>query len=139
MLSIIDDPSEFQGDYIIEDELVWACATDSYRAENNSISLVVAPEGCIYRKRAIERLQQANIPWNVTYTIMDIGGITSVVEEGLGITVLAKKTLPESLKIIAPPLGAKPLGRIGLTLLYSEEGHMSEVSHFLADYIKLQL
>ncbi len=139
VLLTLDVHSEAKSDYIIEDELVWVCAAQDYADVQSPVSLVVAPEGCIYRKRAIEHLERANIPWRVTYTIMDIAGITTAVEEGLGLTVLAKKTIPTTLKEIAPPMGSDLLGFIGLALLHADENNISEASNFLADYIKSQL
>ncbi|MGH1428503.1 MAG: LysR family transcriptional regulator [Arenicella sp.] len=139
ILAILDDPQPSDGESIIVDELVWACSAEGYSRKTFPVSLIAAPDGCIYRKRAIERLQQSGVPWSITYTIMDIAGITSAVEEGLGITVLARKTLPNTLKEIPPPFGSKPLGSIGLKLFHSAGENTSQASRFLAEYIKANL
>ena len=61
--------------------------------------LIVAAEGCIYRQRAIQRLDQSELPWQIVYTNPDLTGIQYAIQEDLGVTVLAKSTVPTNLKI----------------------------------------
>ena len=138
ILSLIDEPDHTQEHYIKKDKLVWASANHYYPNYDSPIPLIVAPEGCIYRRRAIEQLNKAGIDWQIIYTIMDLSGITAAIDEGLGITVLAESTLPKNLKIIEPAQTAEPLGYIGITLINANES-ISEATSVLIDHLKLHL
>ncbi len=144
VLSLLDESDGLQegsteGNYIKEDKLVWVSSNEHYSNTNDGpIHLIVAPEGCIYRKRALKYLNKAGIPWQITYTIMDLAGIQAAIEEGLGVTVLSESVVPDTLKIIPPPRNSENLGNIGITLL-SAEDQMPEATTVLANYIKLHL
>ncbi|MGH1487769.1 MAG: LysR family transcriptional regulator, partial [Cellvibrionaceae bacterium] len=61
ILSILDDPDQIEGHYVKRDQLVWVSASEHFSHDTDSIPLIVAPEGCIYRNRAIKHLKNANI------------------------------------------------------------------------------
>lgn len=146
ILSIIDRPEQTEANYIKKEPLVWVAS----KAYNNkptpqepsitpiTIPLIVAPEGCVYRKRAVDVLEQANVKSQIIYTIMDLAGLQAAIEEDLGVTVLAESTVPPSLEIIPPPANTAELGSIGLTLLNADKSP-SEATKVLADYITLSL
>ncbi len=144
VLSLLDESDKLkegstEGNYIKKDKLVWVSSSEHYsNTTDGPIHLIVAPEGCIYRKRAIKYLEKAGIPWQITYTIMDLAGIQAAIEEGLGVTVLSESVVPDTLKIIPPPRNSDNLGNIGITLL-SAEDQMPEATTVLANYIKLHL
>lgn len=121
-----------------DDELVWVASPQYPIKSDEPIRLIVAPEGCIYRKRAIKHLNESHISWQIVYTIMDLSGMQAAIEEGLGITVLAKSTVPNSLSIISPPKNSKALGTMGIALL-SADGHMTEACQLLINYIRINL
>lgn len=133
-----DAQTNQQAQAIKRDRLVWVASTEHYQLREGPLPLIVAPEGCIYRQRALAQLDQAKIPWQIIYTIMDLSGIQAAIEEGLGITALAESALPQGLKVIDPPYGSAPLGEIGLSLL-SAESKPSPATQTLADYIRQHL
>jgi DNA-binding transcriptional LysR family regulator len=120
--------------YSKNDRLVWVSSSRYIANDEEPIRLIVAPEGCIYRKRGIKHLNESNIPWQIVYTIMDISGMQAAIEEGLGITVLAESAVPDSLTIIPPPRGSKELGTMGIALL-SADNLMTEACQILASFI----
>ncbi|RTE85524.1 MULTISPECIES: LysR family transcriptional regulator [Gammaproteobacteria] len=79
-----------------EDELVWVTgrADASYATP---VPLVLASEGCIYRRRTLQALNGSEIPHRITYTNNDLTGISSALRSGLGFTVLAKSSVPPEL------------------------------------------
>ncbi len=80
-----------------QEPLVWVGNTQEL-AHQELLSLVVAPEGCIYRRRALTALRQAKIPVRVSYTNADFSGLTAAIDSGLGLTVLAQSTVPANLQ-----------------------------------------
>lgn len=121
------------------DRLVWVSSSRYVDDSDEPVRLIVAPEGCIYRKRGIQHLDASNIPWQIVYTIMDLSGVQAAIEAGLGITVLAESAVPKSLIIIPPPRESEELGTMGIALL-SADGAMTEacqiLTHFIRDHLR---
>ncbi len=82
---------------ILTDRLVWVGSQDGFQ-DNGQLSLVLAPDGCVYRRKVIQELENKHINWRLSFTNSDLSGITAAIKEGLGITALARSTIPTSLK-----------------------------------------
>lgn len=64
---------------------------------DGAVRLVLSPEPCVYRKRAIEALARAGLRWSVVYTSPSLAGAAAAVRAGLGITVLPRNMVPSGL------------------------------------------
>jgi len=117
-----------------EDELVWVCSGKSNQSLDQT-ALVLAPQGCMYREAALSALKRAGIEANISYTNADLSGITAAVQQDLGVTVLAKSTVPSALSIM--PEAVLPLGKIGIRL--NVHNVHSQAASKLAHYIKASL
>lgn len=101
--------------------LVWVIGARELPPALEPIPLVVSPEPCVYRKRAITALTRAGRPWRIAYTCASLAGSLAAVRANLGVTVLPKDMVPEALRIIARPLPSLAdteialLGRPGLS------------------------
>ena len=102
----------------MQDELVWV--GDLAQAKNEVVTLVTAPEGCIYRRRATDALKSANIKYRIVYSNADLTGLIAAIKEGLGITVLAKSTVPSDLNFQIQTKHLPSLGSIGFVYLFSQ-------------------
>lgn len=134
-----DDPD---AQFLISDELVWAGTTQQAEMQLNAeekLKLVLAPPGCRYRERALQRLAGTDIDWQISFTNTDLTGIAAAIGAGLGITVLAKSTLPKDLTVLKT--SALPtLGSINIHITLGDNRHPM-VSKKLAGFIyeKMQL
>ena len=120
----------------MQDELVWV--GDLAQAKNEVVTLVTAPEGCIYRRRATDALKSANIKYRIVYSNADLTGLIAALKEGLGITVLAKSTVPSDLNFQAQNKYLPALGSIGISLIKSG-GESEHAVDKLAEFIALRL
>ncbi|MEO2266499.1 LysR substrate-binding domain-containing protein [Pseudoalteromonas pernae] len=120
----------------LQDDLVWVGNTAI--SPSTPVTLVVAPQGCIYRRRAIEALEQAGIPWRVVYTNADLTGLTAAIKEQLGITVLARKTVPEELPFTTSTDVLPALGQVGISLIKRAQEPANAIDK-LAEFITLRL
>lgn len=120
--------------FVKTDQLVWVSSAASRAHNQDTLPLVAAPSGCIYRKRALQQLGRAKRKCRIVYTIPDLTGIQAAIDEGLGITVLAKSTVPNTLKII-DSAGLPELGTIGISLKKNDQRKNSAVG-VLSDFIK---
>ncbi|MEO0443176.1 MAG: LysR family transcriptional regulator [Pseudomonadota bacterium] len=141
-LTFLDDSQPQQQDWIRIDELVWVSAHQmnwqAGKALKQEVQLVLAPEGCLYRQQALQWLTQAEIPWRIVYTIVDISGIQAALQEGIGITVLAKTAVPDHLALIDTSADQPSLGHVGMKLSINESRQSPAILR-LAEYIERAL
>lgn len=134
ILALHDSPSKSHPSYIGSDELVWVTSADHDTHLQSTLPLIVAPEPCLYRARALKTLRNAGRTWRITYTNSDITGIQAAIEEGLGVTVLAQKTVPDTLKVLPFSSRFPRLGKVGVHLVYNHK-EASEAVLKLVDYV----
>jgi DNA-binding transcriptional LysR family regulator len=120
----------------MQDQLVWV--GDLNQAQNQVVTLVTAPEGCIYRRRATDALKSAGIKYRIVYSNADLTGLIAALKEGLGITVLAKSTVPSELNYQVHTKHLPALGNIGISLVKSS-GESENAVDKLAEFIALRL
>ena len=99
VLALADSQTAKQADYSVKDDIVWIGERRTID-RHQSISLVLAPEGCVYRSRVIEKLKQQTVPWRIAYTNADLSGLNAAITQGIGITALAKQSVPDNLSVI---------------------------------------
>ncbi|MEM8500000.1 MAG: LysR family transcriptional regulator [Pseudomonadota bacterium] len=119
ILALHDEPGSSRttiSAHVHDDELVWVGYADVLD-EQTTIPLVVAPKGCIYRQRIAKRLDHREHTWNIVYTNPDVSGIKTAIEERIGITALARSTVPPGLPILTNS-GLPDLGSISVSILY---------------------
>jgi DNA-binding transcriptional LysR family regulator len=139
ILALEDNPSKTGSSLVKTDELVWVASADHNAQKVEVVPLIAAAEGCIYRQRAIKLLDRAKQPWQIVYTIPDLTGIQYAIQEGLGVTVLAKSTVPENLKILTPSTRFPALGKVGISLICSARNKKNEAVHLLIEFLKTSL
>ncbi len=137
VLGLHRTPSEAGKNLIMTDDLVWVSGRD-FAPEETQVALIAAPEGCIYRSSATNALNEKQINWKVIYTIPDLAGIRSALEEGLGITVLARSTVPKNLHAASKTGKLPGLGKIGISLI-AASGDSGVACQALQAHIKTAL
>jgi DNA-binding transcriptional LysR family regulator len=116
------------GTKVWREPLVWAAA-DHYKLEE-PLSLVLSPQPCIYRARALAALDKAKKPWRISYTSPSLAGTIAAVKAGLGITVLPANMLPSGIH----PIRRMPeLADAEIALMKRED--LSKGSEMLAEHI----
>ena len=139
ILALQDDPNAKDSALVKIDPLVWVAGSDMTSQKVSVVPLIVASQGCIYRNRAIRILDKSKQPWQIVYTNPDLTGIQYAIQEGLGVTVLAKSTVPDNLKILRPSPRFPELGDVGISLLFTGRPRKNEALQLLAEYLKTGL
>jgi len=116
------------------EELVWVLSNETRFDEQVALPLVVAPQGCMYRDRMLSTLDQQQSQWQIVYTGTSYGGIRAAVMAGLGVTALAKSTVPAGLKTIRQSNSLPKLKNAKVSLHYLSN-NPAEVVRRLADFI----
>ena len=138
VLALHEKSSGRLASFLREEELVWVCDSNHDTNARLPLNLVLAPEPCIYRARALERLKDIGQSSKITYTNNDLAGIQTAIEEGLGVTILAKSTVPQSLKILQNSDKYPALGSVGIHLHY-DKNTGNEALRRLVEYIRISI
>ncbi|MDB2409338.1 LysR substrate-binding domain-containing protein [Pseudomonadales bacterium] len=141
ILTLHDKPSARRKGLIKSDRLVWVGSKEHRYDRQEALPLILAQDGCLYRKRALRALDKIKQPWRIIHTNPDLSGIQAAIREGLGVTVLAESTVPEGLAIVdryGKNNSLPDLGSIDISLLYERRG-VTEVTERLAGYIQSSL
>lgn len=88
-----------QGVRVWREPLVWVLGHHDFLAGSGPLPLVVSPDPCVYRKRAINALNRARRRWRVAYTCASLAGTLAAVRAGLGIAVLPRDMVPHGLHV----------------------------------------
>jgi len=126
------DPQRVKGGTKVwREPLVWAAA-DGYMPEER-LSLVLSPQPCIYRDRALAALDRAKRSWHISYTSPSLAGTIAAVKAGIGITVLPAHMIPEGIHPIRKETKLPHLADAELALMKRDE--LSKVAELFADHI----
>jgi DNA-binding transcriptional LysR family regulator len=115
----MSSPEEFpHGVEIWKEPLTWVSKEGAFQGmqENRPVSLVLSPEPCVYRSKAIEALEVAKIRWRIVYTSPSYAGIVAAVKANMGITVFPITMIPDHLEEVIDPF-LPPLPEIHVSLL----------------------
>ncbi|WP_205678743.1 LysR substrate-binding domain-containing protein [Aquisphaera insulae] len=114
------DPQRVKGGTRVwREPLVWAAA-DGYRAEQ-PLSLVLAPQPCIYRDRALAALDRARRSWHISYTSPSLAGTLAAVRAGLGVTILPSNMIPAGIHPARAELRLPQLADAEIALMKRDE------------------
>jgi len=126
------DPQRMKGGTKVwREPLVWAAA-NHWQAEK-PLSLVLSPQPCIYRARALAALDRAKKPWHIAYTSPSLAGTIAAVKAGLGITVLPQNMLPTGIHAIRAEIKLPELADAEIALMKRDD--LPKAGDMLAEHI----
>lgn len=116
------------------EKLVWAASPRLLLLPGQTVPLVLAPAPDLYRRRTLEALERAGIPWRIAYTSPSLAGIQAAVSAGLGVTILSRDMLAAGFQVVDASLGLPDLTDMEIAL-HRRPGAMSKATELLADHI----
>lgn len=98
----MNTPEDFPNSTDVWSEaLEWAGNANLFaQAPNQTIPLVLSPQPCVYRTRAIKALEKANRKWRIVLASQSYASQIAAVKAGMGITVLPRNMIPDSINLI---------------------------------------
>lgn len=97
-------PEDFpNGVDVYSEKLEWVSHKNIIE-EQEQLPLVLAPQPCVYRARAIKALEDACIKWRLVFSSPSYAGTIAAVKAGLGVTVLPRTMIPKDLCIVNHPM-----------------------------------
>ena len=97
-------------------DLVWIASANFDRTHKQPLPLAVLGPGCVFRRRAVERLAAANIPYRIAANSASLNGLSAALLGGLGVTARTALNLPEGLDSAASLHGLPSLGSLPVML-----------------------
>ena len=91
------------------------------------LPLVLFPQGCVYRNRAVHELERAGRRWRVAYSSPNHAGVRAAVSGGLGVSVLPHSALPPGARFLGESDGLPALPETELALLIGRSARGSGV------------
>ena len=120
------------GTTVWREPLVWATAEPSMM-NDAVLPLVLAPEPCLYRKRALMVLDKVHRPWRIAYTSPSYAGTLAAVRAGLGMTIMPKHMVPDDLRMVGKSKSLPQLPDAEIALIARRE--LSKPAKVLAEHI----
>lgn len=96
------------GQQIMHRPLVWAAARHSDAPEVDPLPLAIFAPDCIYRKAAVQSLDDHGMPFRFAYESTSRAGLDCVVEAGLAVTVLPIDGVSGRLRVLDSGFPALP-------------------------------
>ncbi|HMK80114.1 MAG TPA: LysR substrate-binding domain-containing protein [Xanthobacteraceae bacterium] len=81
-----------------------------------SVPLVVAEQGCLYRNHAIHTLEAAGRSWHVAFSSPNLSGLQAAISAGLGIGILSEQAIRPEHRVLGAKDGLAPLAKTELAL-----------------------
>ena len=88
---------------VYTEKLEWVGHRKLIDEKHAPIPLVLSPQPCVYRSRAIKTLEETGIKWRCVFSSPSYAGTVAAVKAGLGITVLPRTMIPEQLDVLNYP------------------------------------
>lgn len=105
-------------------KMVWIAGENFSRRDDQDLPLVLLGPQCIFRRTAVEALNQAGIGWRIALVSPSLAGLWAAATAGLGITVRSNFGLPKTLTAGTTLFGLPELPSIPVSLhLKDKEGH----------------
>jgi len=96
------------GAVVMREQLVWAAGANFSVGVQDSMPLILFPDGCAYRRHAISALRDDGRRWHVSFVSPSFECLRSAAIDGMGITVLARALVTPPLRILGRGLPQLP-------------------------------
>lgn len=116
LAAIIGADGTGAGETIGHLEIAWIASASFDSREKQPLPLAVLGPKCAFRRRAIERLEAADIPCRIAASSPSLDGLWAALRGGLGVTARTALNLPEGLAFDRVLHGLPALGTLPVTV-----------------------
>jgi len=93
-------PEDFPYGHDVWSERVEWCGEKRLIERGKSLPLVLSPKPCVYRASALHALEKTEHKWRLVFSSPSYAGTIAAVKAGMGITVLPRTMIPQTIEII---------------------------------------
>lgn len=104
------------GTLLRREQALWAAGATRSALAQEPLPVALYPQGCLFRKWAIEALDQAGLNWRLAFVSHSLGAVEAVAAQGLAVTVVKASTCPATLRVLGPANGLPALPKADIRL-----------------------
>jgi DNA-binding transcriptional LysR family regulator len=121
------------GEFLRREQAVWATGASHPVEELDPLPVALYPQGCLFRKWAIEALDSAKRPWRLAFVSHSLGVVEAIAAQGLAVTVVKAGTFPSRLRPLSDHDGMPRLPAADICL--HRASNLSRAASLLADHL----
>src|SRR5882672_1321360 len=123
-----------EGEFLRREQAVWAASPSHAVERQEPLPVALYPQGCLFRKWAIEALDAAGRPWRLAFVSHSIAAVEAVAAQGLAVTVVKTSTFPAKLRALSDHDGMPRLPAADICL--HRASNLSPAGALLADHLR---
>ncbi len=135
VVALHDDAQAGGGKPVHTEPLIWFTSADHFGHMQSPLPLVLAPPPCVYRRRMLQQLNRETKPCRIAYLSSSHSAVLAAVRAGLGVTAMAKSTLPGDVRLLGAADGLESLGYLEVRLHRLPTAESTEAIDYLETYI----
>ena len=113
-------------------DLVWIASSTFVPRRDQPLPLAALGPQCAFRRRAIEHLESAGLPYRIAANSPSLDGLWAALLGGLGITARTRFNLPEGLVAAGSLHDLPSLGNLSVTLLRNPHSNGTPIDRMAA-------
>src|SRR5437016_5462459 len=122
------------GEFLRREQAVWATGPSRAVEEQEPLPVALYPQGCLFRKWAIEALDAAKRPWRLAFVSHSLAAVEAVAAQGLAVTVVKSGTFPPKLRQLSEHDGMQRLSAADICL--HRAANLSPAGALLAEHLR---
>ena len=126
-----------EGEFLRREQAVWATSASHAVEQQEPLPVALYPQGCLFRKWAIEALDAAKRPWRLAFVSHSLAAVESVAAQGLAVTVVKTGTFPPRLRPLSEHDGMPRLPAADICL--HRAANLSPAGALLADHLRTNI
>lgn len=127
------ESGEHGGDFLRNEPVVWIAPEDAEIENVSPLPLAVFHQGCMFRKWAMQALDEQGISYRIAYSSPSIAGVLAAVKAGLAIAPVGASMPTVGLRILPESVFNRLPSAV--VSLHQSDHHASKAKKYLARYI----
>jgi DNA-binding transcriptional LysR family regulator len=121
------------GEFLRREQAVWAAGASHAVETQDPLPVALYPQGCLFRKWAMEALDAARRPWRLAFVSHSLAAVEAIAAQGLAVTVVKSGTFPPALRALSVRDGMPKLPAADICL--HRASSLSPAASLLADHL----
>lgn len=121
------------GEFLRREQAVWAAGPSHPVEALDPLPVSLYPQGCLFRKWAMEALDKAKRPWRLAFVSHSLTAVEAIAAQGLAVTVVKSGTFPPTLRALSVRDGMPKLPAADIRLHRAPK--LSRAASLLADHL----
>ena len=121
------------GEFLRREQAVWAAGASHPVEALDPLPVALYPQGCLFRKWAMEALDKAKRPWRLAFVSHSLAAVEAITVQGLAVTVVKSGTFPSALRALSARDGMPKLPAADIRLHRASK--LSRAASLLADHL----